>query len=54
MAEEKDNVKKHYKPYMARKAINSGTQDRNSKVFKGPIDMTGIHKVPILDKCPVD
>ena len=39
---------KHYKPYMAKKNIYPGTRGRKNKVFKGPIDMTGINKVPIV------
>ena len=34
MAEEKDTMKKHNKPYMAEKAIESGTQGRKNKVLK--------------------
>ena len=37
---------------MAKKVIDSGTQGRTFKVFKSPIDLTGINIVRILDKCP--
>ena len=37
---------------MAQKAIDSGTQGKKNKVFKRPIDLTGINKVPKLDKSP--
>ena len=36
------------------KAIKSGTQRRKNKIIKRPIDLTGINKAPILDKCPSD
>ena len=50
MAEEKDTIKKHHKPYMAKKAIDSGTQGRKNKVLKRPIDyLTSINKGPIVD-----
>ena len=39
---------------MTKKAINSGKQGMKNKVFKRPIELAGINKVPILDKCPVD
>ena len=39
---------------MAKKAIDSGTQERKMFVSKRPIDLTGINKVTILDKYPVD
>ena len=54
ISEEKDTKKKnHYKPYMTKKAIDSGTRGRKNKVLKRPIDLTGINKVPNLDKCPL-
>ena len=31
-------IKNHNKPYMAKKAIESGTQERKNKVFKRHID----------------
>ena len=33
--------------------MDSGTQERKNK-GKRPIDVTGINKVPIVDKCPVN
>ena len=33
---------------MVKKAIYPGTQGRNDKVLKRPIDLTGINKVPIV------
>ena len=32
----------------------SGTQVRKNEVLTRHIDMTGINKVPTLDKCPLD
>ena len=40
--------KKYYKPYMAKKTIDPGSQGRKYKVLKRPIDLTGINKVPIV------
>ena len=34
--------------------MDSGTMKRKNKVLKGPIDLTGIYKVEILDECLVD
>ena len=42
--------KKHYKPYIAKQAIDCGTQGRKNKGLKRPVSLTGINKVPILDK----
>ena len=39
-AEKKDTTKKPYKPYMAKKAIDSGTQGRKNKVLKKCINST--------------
>ena len=39
---------------MAEKTTESGTQGKKNKVFKRPIDLTVINKVPTLDKYPVD
>ena len=44
---------KCYKP-MAKKAIDSGIHGRKNKVLERPIDLTGLYKVPIVDKCPVN
>ena len=38
---------------MAKMAIDPGTMVRQNKVLKRPIDLTGINKVSILEKCPV-
>ena len=35
-------------PYMAKKTIYPGTQDRKNKVLKRPIDLAGINKVPVV------
>ena len=52
MAEEKETIEKHYKLYMAEKAIDSGTKERKNKVLKSHIDLTVIKNVPIVDKSP--
>ena len=44
-AEWKDIVKNNFKPYMAKKDIEIGTQGENNKVLKRHIDLTGINKV---------
>ena len=36
---------------MTKKTTNPGTQERKNKVLK-KIDLTGIDKVPIVEKCP--
>ena len=38
---------------MAKKTIYPRTQGRKNKVLKGPIDLTGTNKVPIVGYCPV-
>ena len=38
---ERFNKKKHDKPYMPKKAVNSGTQGRKNKDLKMHIDLTG-------------
>ena len=45
-----DTIKKHCKPYMAKKAIVSCTQGRKNKVLKRTIYLTGINKEAIVDK----
>ena len=45
----RDTIKKHYKPYMAKKkTIYHGTQGMKNKVLTRAIDLTGINKVPIV------
>ena len=44
--------KKHYKPYMAEKAIDFGKTGSKDKVLKRPIDLTGINKGQIVEKLP--
>ena len=45
----KDAMKKRYKLFKAKKIITyPGAKSRKNKVLKGPIDLTGINKVPIL------
>ena len=54
-AEEKDTIIQSTTNLMwPKKAIDSGIQGRKKKVSKRPLDFTGINKVPIVDKCPVD
>ena len=38
---------------MVIKNIDPGTRERKNKVFKRPIGLTGMNKVPIVGKCPV-
>ena len=40
-------IKKH-EPYLGEQAIKSGRKKKRQ------IDLTGINKIPTLDKCPVD
>ena len=49
---ERRYYKKSYKPYMTKETTNPGTQERKNKVLKR-IDLTGINKVPIVEKCPM-
>ena len=37
---------------MAKKTVYPGTQGRKNKVLKGPIDLTGTNKVPMVGKSP--
>ena len=40
----KFTTQRHFKSYMVKKAVDSGTQGRNYKVSKRPIDWAGIDK----------
>ena len=46
--------KNHDKPYMAKKAIEYGTQGRENKVSIRDIDLTGSNLMPTLDKYLLD
>ena len=50
--EEKKQKKKNDKPFMVKKAIESGTQGRKHKVLKGHIGLIGSNKMPTFDKYP--